>query len=244
MDYKIYSNHYAELINNISDHNWTADYNYRNYHKRRFYYYLQKLPNNKEIKILDIGSSIFTLLLKDAGYNSITSIDLTDDWKDTLEKEGIDFYKVDILNSDNKELYGMFDLVIFNETLEHLYMPFIKIFNKLSKYLKDDWSIIIWTPNFSSLDKRLRVLCWFNSSPLFIEENLEQYHVREYTVWELKKLFKQYWYNIDDYSYPLYFDFPNKTNNIILYIYRIFLFPIKLLIPSLRKAIYMKVSKK
>ena len=82
-----------------------------------------------------------------------------------------------------------FDLIVFSETIEHLYTAPSIVLPFLSKFLlkKPGSGILIQTPNAVSFSKRFHLLLGKNPYNLIREDRTSPGHFREYTVNELKK---------------------------------------------------------
>lgn len=87
-------------------------------------------------------------------------------------------------------LVGEFDLIVFSETIEHLYTAPSLIISYLSKYLKSgaQAGLLIQTPNAVSFSKRVQMLLGRNPFEQIREELHNPGHFREYTITELEKL--------------------------------------------------------
>jgi len=123
-------------------------------------HFLPHLPENKDIKILEIGCGWgkFLKALELSGYNNLTGIDVSGQQVEIAKKYiGLkNIFVADAINyvdkSDDK-----FDVVILSDVLEHLQNDyavelFIKIYDKLNK----NGRIIVQVPNGMSLLNPIR----------------------------------------------------------------------------------------
>lgn len=112
--------------------------------------YLKYMPINKKAKILDLGSGMghFLNFAVKAGYTNVVGCDSS--------KECVDFCKNfnvvydDIFNflRDKKDYY---DLIVFNDVIEHLYKDEIfEIMDLIYMALKPGGGILIKTPNMTN----------------------------------------------------------------------------------------------
>lgn len=151
---------------------------------------LSKLP--KRIRILDIGTSPFTFLLKNRYPQAeIHSIDITSHFKNMCEKAGIKFYTVD-LNSKKASLGShKYEIVTFLEVIEHLKGNHELALKKITNSLKKGGYFIIQTPNKNSLKSMFVGIVssglWdmVTKRPKLPEEFV---HFKEYSLGELKNL--------------------------------------------------------
>lgn len=102
---------------------------------------------------------------------------------------GLNVQKIDILKDNPGRKYGA---VISIATIEHQVNP-VFFLSRLKQAVEDDGHIYIATPNVSHLLNRIRFLfgrpAMGNIKEFYSEENFEG-HFREYTLAELKQMFK------------------------------------------------------
>jgi len=103
-----------------------------------------------------------------------------------------------------------FDLVMINNTIEHLHRP-REVVEECKRVLKVDGDLLILTPNQAQISNRLRLLIgrsiyypidyWLGEGEEHFYRNGRRYfagHVREYTVSELERLLRLVGFEIDD----------------------------------------------
>ncbi|WGI17639.1 class I SAM-dependent methyltransferase [Methanonatronarchaeum sp. AMET-Sl] len=136
-------------------------------HKYRFEKILDRLPeSSKELNLLDIGTTPFTLFLKEKYPDyEISTLDRTDLMENRCKEKDIEFKscnldKVSIPFEDNQ-----FDIVIFTEVLEHIFAPPSKVLNEINRILKNNGKLIISVPNIASLHRRVKLLLGRNPLP-------------------------------------------------------------------------------
>ena len=79
-----------------------------------------------------------------------------------------------------------FDLIVFSETIEHLYTSPLSVISFLKTFLKPEkGGLLIQTPNAVALDKRIKMFMGKNPYELIRVEKKDFGHFREYTMHEL-----------------------------------------------------------
>jgi predicted TPR repeat methyltransferase len=117
-------------------------------------YLMQVLPNDKMIKILDIGCGLGQTLnaLKNNGYNNIKGIDISADAIAQCRSNGHDVDLISDIISFCKNNRNKFDFIIMSHVLEHIpkhkIIDTLKVINK--KILKREGLLCIMVPNAQS----------------------------------------------------------------------------------------------
>lgn len=133
----------------------------------------------KKGKILDIGAGtgIFLSRFANAGWD-IEGVELSKDVVRFAKKSfGIKLEPGDFLDLALPD--GYFDIVTFNNSLEHLYKP-KETLEKVNKVLKDNGIVIITVPNITSLGVMIFGKHWY---PLQPPRHL--YHFSEATITDM-----------------------------------------------------------
>ncbi|MHA1671982.1 MAG: class I SAM-dependent methyltransferase [Promethearchaeota archaeon] len=152
--------------------------------------------NSSPIRILDIGCSSGADLIniqhamKELGltieyYGLDNSNNSSRYYKKNTEickNHNIKYIQIDIENSIFPFPDQFFDLIISNQTMEHL-KDIFWVFAEISRIIKKSGRIIIGVPNLASLYCRLKLL--FGRNPPAIE--IFGVHVRGYTRWSFKR---------------------------------------------------------
>lgn len=116
-------------------------------------YLVKVLPENKNIKILDIGcgSGLNLKVLKEAGFNNLLGIDIDDDTISFCKAKNLPVEKIDFINFIEKNR-DKFDLIIMSHVLEHFeknkIIETLKIIKE--KLLSEKGEILIMVPNAQS----------------------------------------------------------------------------------------------
>ena len=182
-----------------------VDKDYFESHKERFNIMVNRL---KELvqpgqRIANIGLSIFDLIAKEivkssgASYYSIIP---NANYLNNFSKEfveSVDIVKADITNSQTfGKLIGTFDIVMFLETIEHLFYNDDDILNNVSSLIKNGGKMMFSVPNAVEIGKRFRTMFGKNpywSKELIINGVYGGYgHIREYTLSEIRTLLNPY----------------------------------------------------
>lgn len=110
-----------------------------------------------------------------------------------------------------------FDLIVFSETIEHLYTSPKIILSFLSGLLKKERGagILIQTPNAVSLSKRIKMLLGHNPFDLIREDMTNPGHFREYTMKELENYAYEAGFDIWLKKYCSYWTGNNPTKKMI-----------------------------
>jgi len=171
--------------------------NYMQFHSYRFKEVLRSIPVSRgRIRILDIGTTPFTILLKRAyPHYEIWTIDRTDLMKKRCLNEGVFFKTVDL--SDVKLPFedSYFDVIIFTEVLEHLCVPPSLVLAEVKRVLRPGGKLLLSVPNIATLHKRLKLLFGKNILPpadrQLNGDKIHGYgHLHEYTMGEIEAILR------------------------------------------------------
>lgn len=193
---------------------------YLEIHAKRFETVLSLIPQNKTLKILDIGPSFLSELLLDqfGEQLNILGFDASNSLGGHLASNTI-FKNVpmqvqDLNFWDSKNSIVKYDIIICAEVIEHLYTSPTKLFCNLYQILNPEGILIIQTPNAVALRKRLKML--FGKNPFeMLRENLNNPgHFREFTLAELKKIGTQQNFTLEKMIIDEYFEYPSSLSKI------------------------------
>lgn len=145
---------YASLLKNTSSSN-NEKYD-ENYFKT---FYLNKLPNDKNCLILDIGcgNGKYLNILKKNGYQKLYGIDISSEQIELAKKSNLT--NVECIDAIDflKNVKEKYDVILLIDVLEHLDLnPSIELINLIYKALKKDGKLFIQVPNALSLFSPLR----------------------------------------------------------------------------------------
>jgi len=173
------------------------DEDYFNEHKERYAETLSLVPNvAKNLHVLDVGSGfghLAILIKKIFGYE-VYALDHYNLWEERFHKHGIRFNLCELTRENLPFKESYFDIVLFCEVLEHLFVLPHKVLFEIHRVLKPEGLLILTTPNFLSLYKRIKVL--FGKSPFQPvsarrDAGRAQDHIREYSMDELHLLLQE-----------------------------------------------------
>lgn len=228
---------------------------YMRSHRVRFKYIYRMLPDEKaNLKVLDIGTTPFTILLKNI-YDSydIYTIDYSDLFKRRCEEKGINFNNHDLSSGPIPFEQNKFDIVIFTEVLEHILTPPTVLFKELYRIIRTGGQLIFGTPNFARLKNRIKLARGISPLEQFHPDSTHGHgHVREYTMNECLNIMNKVGFNVSKREFingksPQHFikrkkdvfELPVYLSIILITIY----YALTMAIPSLRHFIYIDSHK-
>ena len=166
------------------------------FHGRRAEFLMQCIASlglSTDAAVLDIGRSPLTNLVL-ARYPSTTTLGLPLD--DTLldKADHLDSTRVPHIVFDLNAAHrptdwvvpAQFDLILFNEVVEHLRLSPTWVFRYLHALMRPGAFLVVQTPNAVSLGHRVRMLAGKNPYVEFaLDAETGSHHFREYTKGEL-----------------------------------------------------------
>lgn len=146
-------------------------------------------------RVLDIGRSELTLHLS-AIYDDVQSMGLDlrlDDGghREMSSMDAIPHIVFDLLRSDRVAEWpecGHFDLIVFSEVIEHLFLAPEFVLTALRALLKEDGVLVCTTPNAADIAKRIRLAMGRNPYERLRLYPMNPGHIREYTGGELREI--------------------------------------------------------
>jgi 2-polyprenyl-3-methyl-5-hydroxy-6-metoxy-1,4-benzoquinol methylase len=182
----------------VKENEATLKHDYCAFHARRFQYVLnlcKELKRESSCSVLDIGRSQLSSELA-SHYRRVVTLGfpLSNFAHERLvasTKAQPAAHVIFDLNDCNKETIPIaedFDLIVFAETIEHLYSAPEIVLHALGKLLKHDGFLICQTPNAASLERRYHLLLGRNPFERIRSNRLNPGHFREYTRAELVDL--------------------------------------------------------
>jgi 2-polyprenyl-3-methyl-5-hydroxy-6-metoxy-1,4-benzoquinol methylase len=114
--------------------------------------YEKYLPKNKECRILDAGCGMghFLYFVKELGYKNVIGIDTSQELVELCRKNGL-VAQVNQISSFLKENESSFDVIVFNDVVEHLGKEeIVEILDLMHLSLKDGGCLMIKTPNMAN----------------------------------------------------------------------------------------------
>jgi SAM-dependent methyltransferase len=179
------------------------------------YDYLEGLVRSlglpRSAKVLDIGSSLFTLRL--AGlFDDVSTLGLPDA-RDLICRmpdkiRHISFDLNDARDPGRWIHLPAFDLIVFAEVIEHLPTAPQQVLRFLAGGLSRKGILVVQTPNAVSLDKRIKMLLGTNPYEMIREEWTNPGHFREYSRSELLSLARESGLETVRHEFRSYFHSP------------------------------------
>ena len=229
---------------------------YLMHHRKRFLSNIIRISPflKKTSKILDVGTSPFTFILKEIFPEiDLTTVDLTNRMETVCQKKEIKFLVWDITKMPLPFKDESFNIVFLCEVLEHLLADHGLILKEFERILKKKGKIILQTPNWTALNQRLKVLLGINIQSrieVFLKPKLRvDNHVYEYTLPELIDVIKKKTnLKILSAGYPDYYDnlessLVYRTRKLLWVVPLMFYCLITKMIPNLRRGIEIVLEK-
>ncbi len=184
---------------------------YRTMHEPRFADILRicrDLAPDPSARVLDIGRSELTAYLS-SFYQDIHTLGLDlgmDDGghRETEELNGIPHIAFDLLSTPSVAAWpecGPFDLIVFSEVIEHLYVAPEYVLAFLGSLLAPGGVLVCTTPNAVGITKRIRMLAGRNPYELLRLYEKNPGHIREYTRDDLVKISACVGFDCKSHSY-------------------------------------------
>ncbi len=166
---------------------------YALYHRKRFEFLLRAIDRynvkGKQARILEIGRGPFTQRLAERFPQQVTTLGYPIVQSQIANIEHLSESQVphlvfDLIHSLDPNRWiqaGPFDLILFTEVLEHLYINAQMVFLFLRSLLSPEGIVICQTPNWANLNNRLKVILGQNPIRMYGSNLLEPGHFREFT---------------------------------------------------------------
>jgi 2-polyprenyl-3-methyl-5-hydroxy-6-metoxy-1,4-benzoquinol methylase len=146
-----------------------------------------RLGSEHSPRILDIGVSLQTELLKHNYPGHVDTLDIDDD--DVERGEGESHHLLDLNDlyyEDRWPPLGPYDLIVMCEVIEHLYTPSVRVLAGVASWLAPGGFLFVQTPNAVALRKRIEAVAGRNPYMDLSEgTRTSPPHFREYTKSEL-----------------------------------------------------------
>jgi len=115
---------------------------------------------NQKLCVLDIGSGFghLSILIKRIFDYEVYAIDRYSTWEERFRKAGIEFNLCELTTQSLPAGENCFDIVLFSEVIEHLFVLPHRILFDIHRVLKPHGLLILTTENLYSLLKRIRFL--------------------------------------------------------------------------------------
>jgi SAM-dependent methyltransferase len=147
---------------------------------------------NPDTNVLDIGLSDFTRQLRDR-YQNVWTLGFPGP---TDQHIVFNLNDAPVSTIDTRE---QFDLITFNEVIEHLHTAPETVLSTLYPLLKSGGHMVLQTPNAAALNKRLLLLFGRNPFERLRTDHTNPGHLRELTMAELAEVARATGFEIIDH---------------------------------------------
>jgi SAM-dependent methyltransferase len=147
---------------------------------------VQQCPEPGAARILDIGVSLQTQLLKHNYPGRVDTIDIVDSGIPAEGEQAIRFDLNELFYEERRPALGPYDVVVMCEVIEHLYTAADSALAGIASWLRPGGFVFVQTPNAAALHKRAELLAGRNPyMDLATITRDEPPHYHEYTMDEL-----------------------------------------------------------
>ncbi len=154
------------------------------------------------IRLLDIGNSIqtvfFAKMFENATIDTLGYFDHAYPISDSSHHYEFDLNDTVETNNWIQPIGGKYDIIAFFEVLEHLYTSPVTILGMLREFLADDGFLVLQTPNFAALRKRMMLWKGINPCEHIRLTRGSPGHFREYTISELEEYASKTGFEVSD----------------------------------------------
>ncbi len=177
-------------------------------HWERYVSLLTLIPDvDEKTRVLEVGASILSAHLHTTYGCPVTVLyhEIEKEWKLRFEQLQISAHPVELMRDHLPVEDDSFDLILFNEVMEHFPLKPDFFMRQLIKKLSDDGELFFSVPNFATSEKRLQFLCGKNPQDPMDEQYIYYAHHREPVMHECIDLvrscggdvFYYGWYDLD-----------------------------------------------
>jgi Methyltransferase domain len=163
---------------------------YLRFHANRYAFLLKKVHSIRAARILDIGPSFQTSLMRELYPNTVIDSLGFDDTR-FPRRENDRHFDFDLNDSVDPEKWPrpetLYDLVVMAEVLEHVYTAARPVLCCVASLLCDGGSLMIQTPNAVSLGRRSAMARGKKPYGAIREDKKNPGHFCEFTIDELKE---------------------------------------------------------
>jgi hypothetical protein len=148
---------------------------------------VRECPDERGVRVLDVGVSLQTQLLRHNYPGCVDTLDIVDSGIEpgTGQKHTV-FDLNDLYYRERWPVLEGYDVVVMCEVIEHLYTPSVMVLAGVATWMKPGGHLFVQTPNAVALHKRVKAA--FGRHPymdLSAGTRLAPPHFREYTIREL-----------------------------------------------------------
>jgi SAM-dependent methyltransferase len=190
------------------------DNEYVGFHSERYAFALDVVARRcpHPCRSLDVGPAPFTELLAARTGTPVDTLGFAPDGPSAGGGRHVHFDLNELDRAVTPPDIGPYDLVVFNEVLEHLHTSPAKVLPWLHGLLTPDGVLMIQTPNAAAVGRRVRLLLGRNPYDLINTDTLHPRHFREYTRHELEDFAVDAKLEIVELVMGSYFDHTYESN--------------------------------
>ena len=119
---------------------------------------LSQLDIAAPARILEIGGGHLALLRKKLFGDDCTVADISTSYMAPLQKEGIEFVTLNLMDSRPDEIVGEFDVIILLEVVEHIPLPAHIVIERIKSFLKPSGILFVTTPNLFRIRNLIKMI--------------------------------------------------------------------------------------
>jgi len=148
---------------------------------------VNRLPAGRHPRILDIGVSLQTRLLRHNYPGCVDTLDIDESRTEPSGDEQDHLFDLnDLYYEDRRPRLGPYDVIVMCEVIEHLYTPPATVLAGVASWMTTGGYLFLQTPNAVALHKRLTALAGRHPYMELSEgTRTSPPHFREYTSAEL-----------------------------------------------------------
>jgi SAM-dependent methyltransferase len=107
--------------------------------------------------LLEIGGGQLALLFKKLFNDDCSVADISERYSAPIQKEGIPFFKYNLMDPPSSAHEGIFDVIVLLEVIEHIPVPAHVIFERIKCFLKPTGILFLTTPNLFRIRNFIRM---------------------------------------------------------------------------------------
>jgi 2-polyprenyl-3-methyl-5-hydroxy-6-metoxy-1,4-benzoquinol methylase len=173
---------------------------------------VERTPDPSSARVLDIGVSLQTDLLKRNYPGGVDTLDIdTSEIESTGSEQSHLFDLNDLFYEERWPAIGPYDVIVMCEVIEHLYTGADQVLRGLRSWMAPGGFLFIQTPNAVALHKRVEMVSGRNPyMDLTTVTRDSPPHFREYTIDELAAAGRRAGLEVDDTDARNYFSSRRK----------------------------------
>lgn len=183
-------------------------------HSRRYEFLLDSLRRLRFERLLDVGPSFESELIREAFPSArVDTLGFHDDRFPLREGETHTELDLNDVGGANLETY---DVIVCAEVIEHLYSSPVHLLRMFRSIVAEDGRVIVQTPNAAALSRRFWLLMGRNPFEPLREDLHHAGHFREYTLSELEGLAARSGFVVERAELQNYFLTGSRKNRLLV----------------------------